>query len=111
MLVTCIRLSPSNPQLALKVYELARKSRAETFQASGAETRDMIHLSDGPEQEGRDARYRAMKGGGDKPDRLVDRSFQDFMYGFDVVKDVEERWDELVAKVVAAGEDKESFKV
>ena len=104
VLITCVRLSPTDPKLALRVYEQARKSRAETLQSSGAETRDIIHLPDGPEQEARDAKYRAVHGQGEKPDRLVDRGFQDFMYGVDVVKEVEEGWGELVRRATEGKE-------
>lgn len=38
----------------LKVYELARKDRAETIQASAVQTRRVLHLSDGEEQQRRD---------------------------------------------------------
>lgn len=97
VLVECFRRT-SDVRLALSLYELARKTRAETIQQSGTETRDTIHLPDGPEQEARDAKFRAAAAGA-KPDKFVDASFQDFMYGVDPVKELDDHWDELVKRV------------
>ena len=98
VLIECFRRTVDVP-LALKMYELARKERAEKLQASGSETRNVIHLPDGPEQRARDEKYRMVKGHGEKPDRLVDTGFQDYMYGVDVVKEIGEKWEELVKLV------------
>ena len=80
---------------ALGVYELVRKSRAEAIQASAVATRRTLHLPDGPEQEERD---RAIAGTGPNPDLWVDRDWQDFMWGVDVMKNTLDDWDELVAR-------------
>ena len=98
VLIECFRRTTDIP-LALKVYELARKERAEKLQASGSETRDVIHLPDGPAQRARDEKYRMVKGHGEKPDRLVDTGFQDYMYGVDVLKEVAEGWEGFVKSV------------
>ena len=82
--------------LALRVYESARKKRAETIQDSAARTRMTLHLPDGPEQEARDL---AMGSEGKNPDLFVDSSWQDYMWKTDVMKDTLEGWDKYVAGV------------
>ena len=98
VLVECFRKT-SDVQLALAVYQLARKERAEKIQLSGAEIRSVIHLLDGPEQEARDERYRAIATGGANPDKFVDSAWQDFVFGVDVVADLRRDWDTLVGEV------------
>ena len=82
--------------LALRVYESARKRRAETIQDSAARTRMTLHLPDGPEQEARDL---AMGSQGKNPDLFVDTSWQDYMWKTDVMKDTLEGWNRYVAEV------------
>ena len=92
--------------LALRVYENARKKRAETIQDSAARTRMTLHLPDGPEQEARDL---AMGSEGKNPDLFVDTSWQDYMWKTDVMKDTLDGWDRYVAEV--AGDPKHDAEV
>lgn len=70
----CFRLSP-NVELALEIYELVRKTRAETVQGSASITRKTLHLDDGPEQEARDKKIRGAGESGKNPDLWADNSF------------------------------------
>jgi salicylate hydroxylase len=84
---------------ALEVYQEVRKKRGETIQQSAERTRTNLHLSDGPEQEIRDNAIRdAASGTGHNPDLWADSEFQSFMWGVDAMRDVVERWDELVSR-------------
>lgn len=85
---------------ALKVYQAVRKSRAEAMQQSAASTRDALHLPDGCEQEQRD---KAMAEYGPSNDLWIDRKWQDFMWGVDVMKDTLRDWPNLVARVPEHG--------
>lgn len=78
VLGTCLALIDSKDQIniALKVYELVRKERAETVQASATQTRHILHLHDGQEQQNRDDMIRNASKGGSNPDLWSDRSFQ-----------------------------------
>lgn len=70
--------------LALQAYEKSRKTRAETVQQSGTENRITLHFPDGPEQEARDAQFRASTSSTAKnPDRWADRETQRFLWGWD----------------------------
>ncbi|UZJ50707.1 hypothetical protein CBS101457_000027 [Exobasidium rhododendri] len=85
---------------ALEVYEEVRKTRAETIQQSASSTRKSLHLPDGPQQQKRDlAIANAGKGQGHNPDMWADSEFQDFMWGVDIMKDICQNWDSLLAKV------------
>ncbi|PBP16227.1 salicylate hydroxylase [Diplocarpon rosae] len=103
VLTTALSLisSPSEIETALQVYELVRKDRAEKIQNSAASTGKALHLPDGEEQRRRDDAIRAsMKDANERdPDMWVDRQWQDFMWGVDVMKECVEGWDALVAKV------------
>ncbi|ETS79361.1 hypothetical protein PFICI_09214 [Pestalotiopsis fici W106-1] len=88
-----------NVEVALQVYELVRKDRAEKVQASAVRNRENLHLQDGPQQEKRDEAIRsANRGEGQNPDLLADKEWQNFMWGVDVMRDTIEQWDELVVK-------------
>ena len=89
----------SDIPLALKIYEMVRKSRGEAIQNSAAQTRKALHLEDGPRQQERDANIAGAASGGSNPDLWSDRAWQDFMWGTDVMKDTVENWDELKRKV------------
>ncbi|PRP89085.1 hypothetical protein PROFUN_01805 [Planoprotostelium fungivorum] len=112
----CIDLYRGDPiRNILKVFQVARKNRAERMtvrsarcregdvstQASAQATRTALHHADGPEQEERDKQMRAAMEGQktSHSDHWMDMKKQDEMYGFDVVKDVRERRDELKASV------------
>ncbi|OCK86981.1 FAD/NAD(P)-binding domain-containing protein [Cenococcum geophilum 1.58] len=88
----------SDIPLALKIYEMVRKSRGEAIQNSAAQTRKALHLADGPRQQERDANIAGAASGGSNPDLWSDRAWQDFMWGTDVMKDTVENWDELKRK-------------
>ncbi|KAF3390573.1 3-hydroxybenzoate 6-hydroxylase 1 [Penicillium rolfsii] len=77
----------------LKVYEIIRKDRAEKIQNSAAETRVALHLPDGEKQRQRDE---AIKSGGKNPDLWADKSWQQFMWGTDVMKQTVDGWNDLV---------------
>ncbi|KAJ5294076.1 salicylate hydroxylase [Penicillium antarcticum] len=92
--LTCaLSLTDSVPK-ALAVYELVRKERAERIQNSATVTRKALHLPDGAAQRKRDD---AIHGSGKTPDLWADPSWQDFMWGTDVMKDMVDKWDDLVA--------------
>ncbi|RAH64856.1 FAD/NAD(P)-binding domain-containing protein [Aspergillus aculeatinus CBS 121060] len=93
--LTCALSMTDSVPKALAVYELVRKDRAERIQKSAAVTRKALHLPDGEEQVKRDE---AIRGSGKNPDLWADPSWQDFMWGTDVMKDTVENWDDLVAK-------------
>jgi salicylate hydroxylase len=78
VLGACLSMINNKDQIntALKVYELVRKERAETVQASAAQTRRVLHFHDGKEQEERDELIRNAAKGGPNPDLWSDRSFQ-----------------------------------
>lgn len=89
----------SDVEEALEVYQEVRKKRGETIQQSAAQTRKSLHLVDGPEQQKRDDAIRAAAcGKGHNPDLWADTEFQSFMWGVDVMKDIVEKWDELLSK-------------
>lgn len=89
----------SNIQLALAVYELVRKERAEKIQTSTVDTRNTLHLPDGEAQEKRDEKIRAANKGGSNPDKWADPGWQEYMYGVDVMRETREKWEELAEKV------------
>lgn len=84
---------------ALAVYQEVRKRRGETIQQSADQTRKSLHLPDGPEQEKRDDAIRAAaRGTGHNPDLWADSDFQSFIWGVDVMRDVVQKWDELLGR-------------
>ena len=88
-----------NVRLAMEVYQEVRKDRAEKIQNSTLDTRKALHLPDGPEQRSRDEKIKAANKGGKNPDKWADRSWQEFMYGVDVMRETRDNWNDLVAKV------------
>ncbi|CEJ61785.1 hypothetical protein PMG11_10304 [Penicillium brasilianum] len=83
----------------LKVYEIIRKERAEKIQNSAAETRLALHLPDGEKQRQRDE---AIKSGGKNPDLWADKSWQQFMWGTDVMEQTVDGWNDLVRQASEA---------
>ncbi len=71
----------------LKAYEIARKSRTDGITSNGNATRTVLHLHDGPAQEERDTKFRAVSGGGENPDLLGDTKAQSFLWGYDPEKE------------------------
>lgn len=92
--------SSTNIPLALEVYESVRKARGESIQGSASTNRRALHLPDGPEQQERDRKIKEASGGHNKenPDLWADPSFQEFMWGVDVMKDTLTRWPEHKAR-------------
>lgn len=87
----------SDIDLALRVYEKARKPRVDAIQQSASLQQNSLHLPDGPEQRARDEAMKdASKGQGNNPDKYGDREWQDYMYGVDVIKQVFDEWDEVL---------------
>ncbi|KAL6243005.1 hypothetical protein RBB50_010105 [Rhinocladiella similis] len=81
--------------LALKAYERAQKARAEHIQQSCLQTRAALHLPDGPEQEARDQKFRALSQGGESDDKWNDPQMQQFLWGWDAEVKAEEAWREM----------------
>ncbi|RDA83093.1 hypothetical protein CP532_3082 [Ophiocordyceps camponoti-leonardi (nom. inval.)] len=85
-----------DPDAALDLYERVRKPRSETVQEASASQRECLHLPDGIDQVRRDdAIRRALGAPADhdgppvpNPDLWLDRSWQDSVWGSDVVEDV-----------------------
>ncbi|CAN8106108.1 unnamed protein product [Discula destructiva] len=85
---------------ALALYEAIRKERAEKIAASALHTARSIHLPDGPEQEERDEiiqRAGSNDGSGEPAtaDKWIDREWQDYMWGVDVMRETVDKWNEL----------------
>ena len=76
--------------IALQAYENAQKARAEHIQQSCLTTRAALHLPDGPEQEARDQKFRALSAGGGSDDKWGDPEFQKFIWGWDAEAKAEE---------------------
>ena len=105
--------TPGEKKRALEVYELCRKRRTETVVERGTIQQDLNHLDDGVEQEERDRKMRAFEAverdwqagkrgpfpSGLKPgeDPLVWRRYGvgEWLFKYDPVQDVEERWREV----------------
>ncbi|BGP36585.1 hypothetical protein JCM10449v2_000486 [Rhodotorula kratochvilovae] len=85
---------------ALLVYQALRKPRADWAVATAANNGKGLHLSQGKDQEARDAAFRsAAKDGGKNPDKAIDKETQRILYAHDCAKEAEERYDELFAQV------------
>ncbi|KAL3426718.1 3-hydroxybenzoate 6-hydroxylase [Phlyctema vagabunda] len=74
---------------ALKIYEKARKGRAETIQALGPLNREALHLPDGPEQKLRDAQFQKLSAAGTHPDKWADKKTQEFLWAWDAEVEAE----------------------
>ncbi|KAJ6621531.1 hypothetical protein B0H10DRAFT_1789699 [Mycena sp. CBHHK59/15] len=77
----------------LRVYERLRKTRAEHLVDEAAVSGRALLLTDPEAQAARDAAFHRVQHGGPNPDKWVDKEVTDFVYGFDCVKDAEERYD------------------
>ncbi|KAJ7607889.1 hypothetical protein FB45DRAFT_1067639 [Roridomyces roridus] len=78
--------------LGLKVYEHLRKQRAERLVEEAESAGRNLMLADSKAQAARDEALRRVKNGGENPDKWVDRAVTDYIYGFDCLKDAEERF-------------------
>ncbi|KAJ6504489.1 salicylate hydroxylase [Mycena vulgaris] len=81
----------------LLVYERLRKTRTEHLVEQAAASGRDLHLADPVAQAARDEAFRRVKHGGVNPDRWVDRTVQDFVYGYDCVDNAEKCYDEYFA--------------
>ncbi|OAA35233.1 Aromatic-ring hydroxylase-like protein [Beauveria brongniartii RCEF 3172] len=90
----------SNVQLALKMYETIRKSRAEKIAASATATAKTLHLPDGPEQVARDQELINPGVAKRNPDKWSNLEWQDLTWGVDVMEMTIRLWSEL-AKVLS----------
>jgi salicylate hydroxylase len=72
--------------IVLKAYELARKPRAEHIMSVAGNNRIVLHLPDGPEQQERDRKFKAVTEGSENPDLLGDVKVQKFLWDHDPEK-------------------------
>lgn len=70
----------------LKLYETARKARAEAIQGTANGNRDNLHMPDGKEQQERDRKFAQVFSGGENPDKWGDPAQQRFIWGWDAEK-------------------------
>ncbi|RCI09287.1 hypothetical protein L249_1473 [Ophiocordyceps polyrhachis-furcata BCC 54312] len=82
-----------DPDAALHLYERVRKPQSESVQEASASQRECLHLPDGIHQVRRDdAIRRALEPSAHhhvrNPDLWLDRSWQDSVWGSDVVEDI-----------------------
>ncbi|KAL3468484.1 hypothetical protein BJX64DRAFT_246050 [Aspergillus heterothallicus] len=83
---------------ALKAYEKVRKDRAYALVELAAASGRALHLGDGAAKAERDKQFAALKGGkGPVPDKWADADVQKEIYGFDCIKEAEERFEEYFA--------------
>lgn len=82
LIAFCLAKIESREQInvALKIYELMRKNRAETVQVCAIKTREVLHLPDGEEQERRDAIMLNRKENEAQPDAFLDKSFHNWCW-------------------------------
>ncbi|KAL4781479.1 hypothetical protein BJX76DRAFT_359845 [Aspergillus varians] len=96
--VVLSRIPATDPESickALKVYEMVRKERAYALVEMAAASGRALHLGDGVAKEERDKQFAALKAGkGPVPDKWADADVQREIYGFDCVKEAEERFEE-----------------
>ncbi|KAJ7173363.1 salicylate hydroxylase [Mycena filopes] len=81
--------SPEDIHRCLLVYERLRKARTEFLVEQAAASGQDLHLADPAAQAVRDEAFRQVKHGGANPDKWLDLTVQDFVYGFDCVEDAE----------------------
>ena len=76
--------SPDTINKALRIYEKARKERAETLVELAAASGRAMHLGEGKAREERDRQFAALRAGkGPVPDKWADADVQKKIYGFD----------------------------
>lgn len=92
--------SPESIGKALKVYQEARMDRAYGLVEMAAASGRALHLSDEAAKEERDKQFASLmeKKGGSVPDKWADPDVQKRIYGEDVMRIAEERYEELFAK-------------
>lgn len=82
VLSACLSMIDSKEEInvALKVYELVRKERAEIIHMTAAKTREVLHLPDGEKQRKRDHLLMNAGKGDTSPDFWTDKSFQQWCW-------------------------------
>ncbi|KAF9890639.1 hypothetical protein FE257_005770 [Aspergillus nanangensis] len=85
--------SPENISKALMAYEKERKERAETLVALAAESSRELHLGAGKAREERDRAFAAIKTGtpGKVPDKVMDIDVHKMTYGFDCMREAQDK--------------------
>lgn len=76
----------------LKIYEHLRKERTAKVVQKSADFRVVFHLEDGPQQEERDRILLNEKPCKDFPFLFADPELQEFLFGYDVMKEVDHAW-------------------
>ncbi|KAH6642750.1 salicylate hydroxylase [Boeremia exigua] len=77
---------------ALRFFHDLRRGRAHAIQRGSWANRFFIHMRDGPQWEMREEVFRAGDYPG-SPNLMADSLFQEWLYGYDVVRDAGERWE------------------
>lgn len=92
--------SPEAVRKALKVYQDVRMDRAYQLVELAAASGRSLHLGEGAAKEERDRQFAALKEkkGGAVPDKWADAEVQKNTYGTDVMKNAEDKFEELFAK-------------
>ncbi|KAJ7777083.1 salicylate hydroxylase [Mycena metata] len=83
----------------LLVYERLRKARTEFLVKQAAASGQDLHLTDPAAQALRDEAFRQVKHGGANPDKWLDRTVQDFVYGFDCVDNAEKYYEQYFTEL------------
>ncbi|RDL36376.1 uncharacterized protein BP5553_05728 [Venustampulla echinocandica] len=96
----CPDSGPESINKSLRVYQELRKDRAETLvELAAANGRD-LHLGAGSAKEERDKKFAALKDKqGAVPDKWADADVQKMIYGHDCMKEAEEQYQGLFAKL------------
>ncbi|KAJ5832495.1 FAD binding domain containing protein [Penicillium riverlandense] len=76
----------------LKIYEHLRKERTAKVVQKSADFRVVFHMEDGPGQEERDRILLHEQPGKDFPFLFADPELQEFLFGYDVMKEVDHAW-------------------
>ncbi|KAL4741346.1 hypothetical protein BDV11DRAFT_168330 [Aspergillus similis] len=87
---------------ALRVYEVVRKDRAYALVELAAASGRALHLGEGAAKEERDKQFAALRAGkGPVPDKWADADVQREIYGFDCIKEAEQRFEEYFGAAAA----------
>lgn len=81
----------------LATYESLRKKRTTRIVQESTHQRDVFHLPDGKEQEGRDAIMLADELKAGFPNKWRDPEMQRFLFAYDALAEVEAAWKDVVA--------------
>lgn len=73
-----------------------RKERTKYLAEQATESGRTLHLTDPEAQAIRNEAFRQVKNGGPNPEKSTDKTMQDFVYGFDCVKDAEDHFVEYM---------------